>query len=585
MPAAPQAGPPPSGSPTYQAASPDPGPSNLSSSRLRPSYPCHERLARRSLFQSRHLLPHATPIPTTLLTFAVLHSSMATSTVAAMGGDGDARGATQLKYNGTGATGANPLEMDVNIWYEPGDIAWMLTSTALVLLMVPGVGFFYSGLARRKSALSLVWLSVMSASVTCFQWFFWGFSLTFSHTSGPFIGDLANFGFKDVLARPSVGSAHVPDMLFAVYQGMFSAMTVALATGAVAERGRMLPCVIFIFIWATIVYDPIACWTWNPNGWSNKMGVLDFAGGTPVHIASGSAALAYSMMLGKRRGHGTHELNYRPHNATHIVTGTVFLWVGWFGFNAGSALAANLRGVMAALVTNLAACVGGITWCLLDYRLERKFSTVGFCSGVVAGLVCITPGSGYVPPWAAVIFGVLGASGSNYATKVKFLLGIDDALDIFAVHGVGGLIGNICTAFFASPTIAALDGHSRINGGWIHHHWAQMGYQLADSFCGGLYSFSVTCLILFIMNLIPGLRLRVSEEAEILGIDDAEIGEFAYDYVELTREVVNDVEGEAGSRYSADPTAFHPYEKHSIPMIDARMFGGQPPPAPLGFPQ
>jgi Amt family ammonium transporter len=147
------------------------------------------------------------------------------------------------------------------------------------------------------------------------------------------------------------------------------------------------------------------------------------------------------------------------------------------------------------------------------------------------------------------------------------------------------LIGNICTAFFASPTIAALDGHSRINGGWIHHHWAQMGYQLADSFCGGLYSFSVTCLILFIMNLIPGLRLRVSEEAEILGIDDAEIGEFAYDYVELTREVVNDVEGEAGSRYSADPTAFHPYEKHSIPMIDARMFGGQPPPAPLGFPQ
>jgi Amt family ammonium transporter len=234
----------------------------------------------------------------------------------------------------------------------------------------------------------------MSASVTCFQWFFWGFSLTFSHTSGAFIGDLANFGFKDVLARPSVGSAHVPDMLFAVYQGMFSAMTVALATGAVAERGRMLPCVIFIFIWATIVYDPIACWTWNPNGWSNKMGVLDFAGGTPVHIASGSAALAYSMMLGKRRGHGTHELNYRPHNATHIVTGTVFLWVGWFGFNAGSALAANLRGVMAAVVTNLAACVGGITWCLLDYRLERKFSTVGFCSGVVAGLVCITPGSG-----------------------------------------------------------------------------------------------------------------------------------------------------------------------------------------------
>jgi Amt family ammonium transporter len=365
----------------------------------------------------------------------------------------------------------------------------------------------------------------------------------------------------------------------------FAIITPALVVGATAERIRFTSYILFMLLFSLLIYSPLAHWTWHPDGLLFKMGVLDFAGGTPVHIASGSAALAYSMMLGKRRGHGTHELNYRPHNATHIVTGTVFLWVGWFGFNAGSALAANLRGVMAAVVTNLAACVGGITWCLLDYRLERKFSTVGFCSGVVAGLVCITPGSGYVPPWAAVIFGVLGASGSNYATKVKFLLGIDDALDIFAVHGVGGLIGNICTAFFASPTIAALDGHSRINGGWIHHHWAQMGYQLADSFCGGLYSFSVTCLILFIMNLIPGLRLRVSEEAEILGIDDAEIGEFAYDYVELTREVVNDVEGEAGSRYSADPTAFHPYEKHSIPMIDARMFGGQPPPAPLGFPQ
>lgn len=170
----------------------------------------------------------------------------------------------------------------------------------------------------------------------------------------------------------------------------------ALAIGAAAERGRMLPCVVFMFVWATLIYDPIACWTWNASGWSFKMGGLDFAGGTPVHIASGSAALAYSLMLGKRRGHGTHELNYRPHNVTHIVLGTVFLWVGWFGFNGGSALAANLRAVMACVVTNLSASVGGITWCLLDYRLEQKWSTVGFCSGVIAGLVAITPGSGFV---------------------------------------------------------------------------------------------------------------------------------------------------------------------------------------------
>ncbi|KAK8095488.1 ammonium transporter [Apiospora kogelbergensis] len=484
----------------------------------------------------------------------------------------------KVPYNGTGAQGGDSLTEDLNIWYESGDIGWMITATALVLLMIPGVGFFYSGLARRKSALSLIWLSIMATAVTSFQWFFWGYSLTFSHTAGPYIGNLANFGFKDVLARPSVGSDRIPDLLFAVYQGMFSAITVALATGAVAERGRMLPCVIFMFIWATIIYDPIACWTWNPSGWSNKMGGLDFAGGTPVHIASGAAALAYSMMLGKRRGHGTHELNYRPHNVTHIVIGTVFLWVGWFGFNAGSALSANLRAVMAAFVTNLAACVGGVTWCVLDYRLERKWSTVGFCSGIVAGLVAITPGSGYVPSWAAVPYGILGAGFANYATKLKFLVGIDDALDIFAVHGIGGLVGNILTAFFARADIAHLDNIQTIEGGWLNQHWIQLAYQLADSAAGGTYSFVGTSLILFLLNLIPGLQLRATEDAEILGIDDAEIGEFAYDYVELTREVLNDVDGdggEAGSHYSgADLNPFDPREKNSIPLMDTRIYAG-----------
>lgn len=485
----------------------------------------------------------------------------------------------KVEYNGTGATGGDPLKENLNIWYETGDIGWMITATALVLLMIPGVGFFYSGLARRKSALSLVWLAVMSTAVTTFQWFFWGYSLTFSHTAGPYIGDLANFGFKDVLARTSVGSDRIPDLLFAVYQGMFSAITVALATGAVAERGRMLPCVIFMFIWATIIYDPIACWTWNPSGWANQMGGLDFAGGTPVHIASGSAALAYSFMLGKRRGHGTHELNYRPHNVTHIVIGTVFMWVGWFGFNAGSAMAANMRAVIAAQVTNLAACCGGITWCVLDYRLERKWSTVGFCSGVIAGLVSITPGSGFVPVWSAVIFGVLGAGFANYATKLKFLLGIDDALDIFAVHAVGGFVGNVCTGLFASSSIAALDGSTSIEGGWLNQHWIQLAYQLADSLVGGLYSFFGTCAILFLLNLMPGLALRAHEDAEILGIDDAEIGEFAYDYVELTREVLNDMDdGEGLSQYSRDVSSsrgpFDPREKNSIPLMDTRIYAG-----------
>lgn len=213
----------------------------------------------------------------------------------------------------------------------------------------------------------------------------------------------------------------------------------------------MLPCIVFIFIWATIVYDPIAFWTWNGNGWSFIMGGLDFAGGTPVHISSGAAALAYSLMLGKRTGYKTSRgLPYRPHNVTHVVLGTVFLWVGWFGFNGGSALGSNMRAVMALIVTHLSASMGAITWCLLDYRLERKWSTVGFCSGAIAGLVAITPAAGYVPPWAAVIFGIVGGVCCNFATKLKFLLGIDDGLDIFAEHGVGGIVGNLLTGLFAA---------------------------------------------------------------------------------------------------------------------------------------
>ncbi|KAM3415293.1 Ammonium transporter [Cercospora zeina] len=444
---------------------------------------------------------------------------------------------TLIKYD----TGGDSLTQDLNVSYESGDMAWIIVATALVLLMIPGVGFFYSGLARRKSALSLIWLTVMAVSVVSCQWFLWGYSLAFSHTASSFIGDLSNIGLRNVLASPSVGSPRIPDLLFCVYQGMFACITVALASGAVSERGRMLPCVVFMFIWTTVVYDPLACWTWNPAGWSYQLGGLDFAGGTPVHISSGSAALAYSYILGKRTGHGTHALNYRPHNITFIVIGTVFLWVGWFGFNAGSALSANLRATMAALVTNLSACVGGVTWCLVDYRLERKWSVVGFCSGVVSGLVCITPGSGYVPPWAAVIYGLAAGIGCNFATQLKYYLGADDALDIFAVHGVGGILGNLLTGIFAADYIAHLDGYTRIQGGWLNRHWIQLAIQLADTVTGMAYSFTMTVLILILISFVsrwaPALKLRATSAEEDTGMDEAELGEFAYDYVEIVREI------------------------------------------------
>ncbi|KAL1303876.1 hypothetical protein AAFC00_000330 [Neodothiora populina] len=474
-----------------------------------------------------------------------------------------------VAYNGTKAPGGDSLRQDPNIYYETGDISWIITSTALVLLMIPGVGLFYSGLVRRKSALSLLWLSLKATAVVSFQWFFWGYSLAFSHSAGKYIGNLDNIGFRNVLAQPSVGSARVPDLLYAVYQGMFASITVAIATGAVAERGRMLPCVVFMFIWTTVIYDPIACWTWNPSGWVYQFGGLDFAGGTPVHIASGCAALAYSLMLGPRRSSDSHhDLDYRPQNITHIVIGTVFLWVGWFGFNAGSALSANLRAVMAAVVTNIAACVGGITWCLVDYTFkarmdsQARWSAVGFCSGVVAGLVAITPGSGYVTPWAAIIYGVVAGIGCNFATKLKYLLGVDDSLDIFAVHGIGGFIGNICTALFAVDYIAHLDGVTVIDGGFLNHNWKQLYIQLADSVAGGSYSFFGTLIILFVMNKLGqlwkplSLRIRIEPGREEEGIDAAEFGEFTHDYVELllelpTKEIEKDEDEEAAIRQNS----------------------------------
>ncbi|KAI1110565.1 ammonium transporter [Nemania sp. NC0429] len=444
-----------------------------------------------------------------------------------------------VAYNGTTGVADDGYSTDVanlNVFYESGDFAWILTSAALVLLMIPGVGFFYSGLARRKSALSLIMLAMLSVAVVDFQWFFWGYSLAFSHTGSSYIGDLSNFGLMKTLAQPSVGSTKIPDLLFCLYQGMFAAITPALAIGAAVDRARILPCIVFILVWSTIVYDPIAYWTWNANGWSFKLGGLDFAGGTPVHISSGAAALAFSIMLGKRTGYAKSAgLPYRPHNVTHIVLGTVFLWVGWFGFNGGSALAANLRAVMACIVTHLAASVGAITWVLMDYRLEKKWSVVGFCSGAISGLVAITPASGYVTPWAAVIFGVVGGIGCNVATKLKFYLGADDALDIFAVHAIGGIIGNLLTGLFAADWIVQLDGVNTIPGGWLNHNYIQLAYQLADSVAGFSYSFVLTCVILFLMNLIPGLSLRVSPEDEDIGVDDVQLGEFAYDYVEIQR--------------------------------------------------
>lgn len=318
---------------------------------------------------------------------------------------------------------------------------------------------------------------------------------------------------------------------------MFAAFTPALAIGSGAERGRLLPLIVFMFVWATLVYDPIAYWSWNPSGWANRLGGLDFAGGTPVHISSGAASLAYVLILPKRRGLPDDTIaapnpaiieEFKPHNVINVMLGTALLWFGWFGFNGGSAIGGNMRAAMACVVTNLSASFGALTYMMLDYYWdEPKFSATSFCSGAVAGLVAITPGSGFVGPAAAVAFGVVGGISCNVSQRMKKVLRYDDALDVFAIHAVGGLVGVILTGIFAESYIVTLDGSPAIAGGWIDGNWIQVGIQLASGSAGMAYSFVVTLIIFWLMNK-AGLTLGVDEETEEVGIDKKEIGQEAY---------------------------------------------------------
>ncbi|KAA8907870.1 hypothetical protein TRICI_004877 [Trichomonascus ciferrii] len=432
----------------------------------------------------------------------------------------------------TSVTGGDSLRQDVNEPYELANMVWIMVSAALVWIMIPGVGFLYSGMSRKKHALSLMWASLMTASLVAFQWFFWGYSLTFSHKAGKFIGHLDNFALMDVLAAPSVGSDSIPDILFCFYQGMFAAVTGMIMVGGAHERGRLGPMMVYLFIWMTIVYCPVACWTWNSHGWLAELGSLDFAGGGPVHMASGAGALAYALVCGRRHDPVADKLpKYKPHSVNSVVLGTIFLWFGWYGFNGGSTGNASIRGYYAAVNTNLAAACGCLSWMFTDYfRHGRKWSTVGMCSGAVAGLVGITPAAGFVPVYTAVPIGALAGLASNLAADLKHLLHIDDGLDVFALHGVGGFTGSILTAFFAADYIAHLDGSTEIDGGWMNHHWVQLGYQLAGAVAIPAYSFVVSAVILYIMNYIPFLRIRLNPDEEFAGVDKSEIGEYAFDW-------------------------------------------------------
>jgi Amt family ammonium transporter len=437
-----------------------------------------------------------------------------------------------------GSSNLGLLRRDAN-QFDKADLAWIIVAGALTLFMMPGLALLYGGLARRKSALSLIWAVCVCNAVVIFQWYLWGYSLAFSSTAtNGFIGNFRNFGLRNVLDDPSPGSPLIPELLFSFLQMEFACVTVGILVGAIAERGRLLPAMVFCFVWTTVVYCPLAYWAWGPNGWGFKWGVLDFSGGGPVEIGSGFGGLAYSWVLGRRRD--IELVNFRPYNVSFVALGTFVLWFGWVGFNGASAYGANLRSIIAIWNTMLMGAFGGLAWSLLDYRVSRKFGMVGFCSGTIAGLVVATSSCGYIPPWAAALMGVVAGVVSNVSTKLKFFLRIDDTLDITAAHGIGGIVGLLANGFFSSNAVIALDGvNTSVRGGFLDSNWKQLPIQMGYIAATAVYTFVVTAFIAHLIDMTPGLQLRTTEEGEFLGPDDTEIGEFASDYVEVHRDYSN----------------------------------------------
>ncbi|KAL4784216.1 ammonium transporter AmtB-like domain-containing protein [Aspergillus varians] len=429
--------------------------------------------------------------------------------------------------------GGDATQIDVNAPFVGLEFhsIYVVACTFIVFFILPGIGFLYSGLTRRKSAMAFLFQAFLILAVTAFQWIFWGYSLTYSRNGGPYIGTLKNFGLKNVLAAPSPGSAVLPEILFCLFQLLFGSCTVMIVVGGAFERGGILATLVFAFVWETIVYCPLARWTWSSQGWLYNLPSIDFAGGGPVHIASGCAALAYAIVLGKRKGHPDASMK-RPHNTTLVFLGTVMIWTGWLGFNGGSTLSASVRGYLAIMNTTIAGSTGILGWVLVDMiRYKGKFSTVGACEGAIAGLVGITPAAGCVTVWLGALIGFLTGVVCSLCKNLNEWIRVDEGMDVFKLHGLGGIVGSFLTGIFADKYISALDSESIIPGA-INGEGVQVGKQLAEICAVCAYSFGMTCIILMIMKYIPFLGLRVSEEDEIVGLDrswfvDEQIGDFS----------------------------------------------------------
>ena len=389
------------------------------------------------------------------------------------------------------------------------DTAWLMTSTALVLLMtLPGIALFYAGMVRRKSVLNTMASVLVVAAAVSITWFAMGYSLAFTAGSS-WLGGTSRFwfaGFDYLKEAGTVAVSHVapnvPESVYAMFQLTFAIITCALVVGSFVERMRLSAVLWFALLWSVLVYAPIAHWVWEPGGWLAQMGVLDFAGGSVVHVNAGVAGLVCAYAVGPRRGYGRE--SFEPYSLALTMVGAGLLWVGWFGFNAGSAVAADGRAGLAMLVTHLAAAAGSLSWMIGEWTTRRSPSLLGLCSGLVAGLVAITPAAGFVTPPAAVAIGLIAGLACYWgATALKRVLQADDSLDVFGVHGIGGIVGALLTGVFAD---------SRISGGSGH-----LGVQALAIGAVALYSAIGTGLVLLVVHIVVGLR--VSDETEAVGLD------------------------------------------------------------------
>jgi len=401
---------------------------------------------------------------------------------------------------------------------DTGDTAWILVSSALVLLMTPGLALFYGGMARRKNLLSTIMMSFAIMGLIGVLWALWGYSLSFGSDIGGFIGGLNFLGLVNVGMGPSdIYASTVPHLAFMTFQGMFAIITVALITGAVVERIKFSALMLFAALWVTLVYAPVCHWVWGNGGWLGGLGVLDFAGGAVVHINAGVSALALVLLLGRRRGFPGDIME--PNNIPMVALGAGLLWFGWFGFNAGSALAADGLAANAFVATNLSAAAAGFTWMVIGW-IHRRPSLLGTVTGAVAGLVAITPAAGFVPPIAGIPIGVMVAIVCYYSivlmkTRFKF----DDSLDVFAVHGVGGIWGALATGIFASSAISG-------TAGLLEGNATQLLTQFIGVVAVAAFAFAATWVLGKMVDVTVGLR--VGQMDEMVGLDLSQHGERAY---------------------------------------------------------